>query len=293
MSLILNLADPVKSGIKYEIIHYPDSHSHVEITDHPGDIVCLKCRLSSMNDVFLLLQTTDQLRRKNPGVHIHLYVSYLLCGRYDRPMHRDDSFDLRIITDMLKLQNYHSITVFEPHSDVTIALLECGVEHPLDQELKKWLKAYQDPVDLAYKRVCLVAPDMGSVKRVQAFVKQLARPIPMVIANKTRDPVTGNVTGIEIFNPTSLQRQVFIYDDLCDGGRTFIELAKAIKQHKSDCFITLVVTHGIFSKGFDEILKHVDQIITSNSYQEIDVGESPTPKFSGDAASCVHVIKVI
>ena len=38
-------------------------------------------------------------------------------------------------------------------------------------------------------------------------------------------------------------------DDICDGGRTFIELAKALKVDGPRS-VWLYVTHGIFSQGF-------------------------------------------
>jgi ribose-phosphate pyrophosphokinase len=49
-----------------------------------------------------------------------------------------------------------------------------------------------------------------------------------------------------------------IVDDICDGGRTFLEIAKTIRSKKRNISIFgdkiyLVVTHGIFSAGFDEL----------------------------------------
>lgn len=41
--------------------------------------------------------------------------------------------------------------------------------------------------------------------------------------------------------------KILVLDDICDGGGTFIELAKQSKHRKMDLF----VTHGIFSKGLD------------------------------------------
>ena len=43
-----------------------------------------------------------------------------------------------------------------------------------------------------------------------------------------------------------------IVDDICDGGQTFIELAKALEKQGAHQ-IFLYVTHGIFSKGLDTL----------------------------------------
>jgi ribose-phosphate pyrophosphokinase len=60
-------------------------------------------------------------------------------------------------------------------------------------------------------------------------------------------------------------KHVIIVDDICDGGRTFIELAKVLKSNKVKN-ITLFVTHGIFSKGVDALFENgIDNIITTDT----------------------------
>ena len=65
-----------------------------------------------------------------------------------------------------------------------------------------------------------------------------------------------------------------ICDDICDGGRTFIEIAKAIRNIRpEEVFgdnIYLVVTHSIFSAGFEELEKWFTGIYTTNSVKDID-----------------------
>jgi len=59
-----------------------------------------------------------------------------------------------------------------------------------------------------------------------------------------------------------------IIDDICDGGRTFVELAKVIKENQSDAKIYLIVTHGIFSAGFNDLNKFFEKIFTTNSISD-------------------------
>ena len=53
-----------------------------------------------------------------------------------------------------------------------------------------------------------------------------------------------------------------IIDDICDGGATFLAIAEQIKPKH----MTLIVTHGVFSKGFAVLEKKFDEIIVSDSY---------------------------
>jgi ribose-phosphate pyrophosphokinase len=61
-----------------------------------------------------------------------------------------------------------------------------------------------------------------------------------------------------------------IVDDICDGGRTFTEIAKAIKAVRPTAKIYLIVTHGIFSAGFDELNVQFEKIFSTNSYGDFD-----------------------
>jgi ribose-phosphate pyrophosphokinase len=54
-------------------------------------------------------------------------------------------------------------------------------------------------------------------------------------------------------------------DDIADGGYTFIELAKKLKERGVDK-VYLVVSHGIFAKGFDNLKENIDHVYTSDSF---------------------------
>lgn len=64
------------------------------------------------------------------------------------------------------------------------------------------------------------------------------------------------------------KKDYIIIDDICDGGATFINIAKEIKKAYSCNHIYLIVTHGIFSKGFYELCDYFDGIYCTNSYSD-------------------------
>ena len=59
-----------------------------------------------------------------------------------------------------------------------------------------------------------------------------------------------------------------IVDDICDGGATFIELGKLLKEHYPNNTLFLVVTHGFFTKGLSELAKYYDGILCKNNYSK-------------------------
>ena len=87
----------------------------------------------------------------------------------------------------------------------------------------------------------------------------------MVTASKVRDIVSGNIVRTELptMDLTDIEH-IIIIDDICDGGRTFIELAKEIKK-QTDKPIYLIVTHGIFSAGLEQLTDVIDGIFSTNS----------------------------
>jgi ribose-phosphate pyrophosphokinase len=66
-----------------------------------------------------------------------------------------------------------------------------------------------------------------------------------------------------------------IVDDICDGGRTFIELAKVLRPLTNGS-IFLYVTHGIFSQGLDVFKGVIDHIYTANLFNPSHEGELVT-----------------
>jgi phosphoribosylpyrophosphate synthetase len=101
---------------------------------------------------------------------------------------------------------------------------------------------------------------------------------------KHRDIHTGKITHTEV--PLSEARyykdsKFVIVDDICDGGRTFIELAKAIREKVADAKIYLVVTHGLFTSGFDQLNIYFEKVFTTNSYADVSIGETNAEGNSG------------
>jgi ribose-phosphate pyrophosphokinase len=52
---------------------------------------------------------------------------------------------------------------------------------------------------------------------------------------------------------------LIILDDICDGGQTFVELAKHLKAQGAKA-IYLYITHGIFSKGLSVLKQHFEHV---------------------------------
>ena len=214
--------------------------------------------LRTADTVMQLLLLTDAVRRVMPNVPLHLNMPYVPYARQDRVCNPGEALSARVFCDLINAQAYASVTIADPHSDVVPALLDrVGV---VDASVML-AEVLRQP---AFARgVTLLAPDAGARKRVQQLAKKLDVE-HIAFADKVRDTKTGRISGTSVSSDLP-HLPILVVDDICDGGRTFVELGKALAEVSSQPRY-LYVTHGIFSKGFEELNLHYQRIFTAYNW---------------------------
>ena len=270
----LNLVDLENSDIKYKISKFPDGQQSIKLdmvdTDLPNKItVSITSRFNSFLDLELIIAANQALREFSYVENVKLNVPYFLGARSDRKFEAGTSNYLKtVICPIINAQKFSRVTVLDPHSDVLEACLDNYHKHNNHRLVKDALTAIDNKND-AQERICLVSPDAGAYKKIFDVAKEFG--INRIItANKVRDIKTGNIIRTEV--PTLDQHEDLKYviiDDICDGGRTFVELAKAMKESRPTAKIYLIVTHGIFSAGFDTLNQYFEGIYTTNSVKRL------------------------
>lgn len=209
------------------------------------------------NDIINLMLSIDAIHRINPESHINLTIPYFPYARQDRVCNTGEALSLKVMTDMINNLHCDTVTILDPHSDVTPALLHrCKSIHLAQLIANSPLKEI-----IQAKKLSLLSPDAGAEKKIREVSKNLATLQifnDVIYATKTRNTATGEITGTEIHGDVK-NKNIIIMDDICDGGRTFVELAKKLKMHDA-AQIYLYVTHGIFSKGFEELKEYFTHI---------------------------------
>lgn len=283
----LNLVNLDKSDVKYTIQNFPDGQKNIVIpvnqTHRLDDMVILDItsepiriisRLNNMEDMGLIICAVACLRRL--GIkEIHLNVPYLLGARSDRKFAEGgNSYLVDVIAPLINAQNFESVTVLDVHNpDVTAACVKNLVVES-NIPLVTWSlaniqadKGNGQSTNL-FNDVVLLSPDAGASKKIQKVADAIGYKGDIITCSKERDN-DGNLTRVNV--PLALgaghgKKDLIIIDDICDGGATFINITKRIKEYKYDNKIYLIVTHGIFSKGYSELAKYFDGIYCTNSY---------------------------
>lgn len=238
---------------------FPGGEVQVRIEDLEANTapaeIDIHANLTSSDALMALLLLTDAVRRRYNDPRIRLVCPYLPYARQDRVAYPGEALSAAVAARLLNSQNYASVEVWDAHSDVSLALLDRVRHRPASD----FAHAIIGPHDV------IVAPDQGAVKRARACASLAGA--PLVLAEKTRSTDTGEITGTVVHSEPIGARDFLIIDDICDGGRTFIELARVLRPLTTGR-VKLYVTHGIFSKGFEPLAPDIDRIYVANPFPD-------------------------
>lgn len=228
--------------------------------------VGIKAHLDDANALMAFMLLVDAIRRLNPNIKIKAFIPYLPYARQDRDCNPGEALSLAVVAKMINGLNLASVTLLDPHSDVSKAL----INNSMVEKLERYIKHPEAFPDMDFSEVYLVAPDAGAQKKVKALTLAL-NAAGYFTATKERDLETMEITGTA-FDGNVTGKKLLVVDDICDGGRTFIALAKALRCH-DPLELHMWVTHGIFSYGTEIVTEHFDSVVTTNSFQYLAEGQ--------------------
>jgi ribose-phosphate pyrophosphokinase len=216
--------------------------------------------------IMQLLLTVDAIRRAKRDAHIRLTIPYFPYARQDRVCNPGEAFSVSVMANLVNALQCDQVTVYDPHSDVMPSLIErCQIITQEELITRSPLAQM-----ILQHNLSLVSPDAGAIKKTKAVAKALSEPnrtLEVFQAHKTRELQTGNITALSVEGDVS-GKNLIILDDICDGGRTFVELAKVLKE-KGAKDIYLYVTHGIFSNGLSYLKPYFKQIYCYHQLKDI------------------------
>jgi len=237
-----------KSGEQHIVLETYDNQSIVFLK-YTGD-----------ESFFKMLLTVDALRRRGMK-NLELVTPYFPGSRQDRITRFGEPLTVKVYADIINAQNFTYVSIFDPHSDVTPALINnvnAIKNHQFVSDVIKKIRNFS-----------LVSPDAGSNKKIYELAKHLGGP-SVIRADKTRNTLTGEITGTEVYCSDLNGQTCIIVDDICSGGRTFMELAKKLRE-KNAGEIILIVSHYEGVANLQHMKESgIDKIITTNSINELE-----------------------
>jgi ribose-phosphate pyrophosphokinase len=232
-------------------------HVNKQIPHSAGEHVVVEAYVKSSDDLMALLMLNEIATRRLCPTIKQLVLPYMPYARQDRVCAPGDALAAKVACDLINSMGFDRVQISDPHSDVVGALINnCHIIPQHDLISREVVKKLRDGA-------ILVSPDAGAEKKTAAICKVWGLDT-YIKATKHRCTKTGNILETTVDACNLEGQDVVIVDDICDGGRTFIELAKVLKAKHNCGNIHLHVTHGIFSKGkevfnlFDEVTATYD-----------------------------------
>ncbi|MCV7174909.1 phosphoribosyltransferase family protein [Mycolicibacterium sphagni] len=198
------------------------------------------------NDYVAAALLGDMARQR--GENFYMLVPYLPAARADR----GNPLGARVYADLI---NNCGGTVYtlDAHSDTMPDLVDFCHDLPVIDIIGDALASRHRTYD------AVISPDKGAVDRAGAVATILG--VDLHIGEKRRDFSTGRIYKLEVPRLPENGRYLVV-DDICDGGRTFMELAIQSGFRTMD----LWVTHGIFSGDAPNLRNFYEEIFTTNSH---------------------------
>lgn len=247
------------NNVRIEVKKFPNGESliHSENLKFKRDENEIKVHFENDEDITHLIFLKGHLDELK--IKCSLIIPYMPYSRMDRTEGMT-VFTLKHLCRLINNLNFESVSIYEPHSDVSTALLDrvkvVDMSKTLAEEILKEVNTSKDEVYLVY-------PDAGAAKR---YNKQIGYD-KVLTASKDRDFKTGFIKNLQINgNIESKEFKAVIVDDLCSRGGTFMLTASKLKEMGATQ-IYLVVTHCENTIFEGDLLESdlITKIYTTNS----------------------------
>jgi ribose-phosphate pyrophosphokinase len=217
-------------------------------------------------NLMILKQWLDYNYNTNNDYRHELELLYMPYSRMDRKIDYHEP-TLHTMLNYLKYLNFNGYIVYDPHSNEelynylgfhVVNQLRCTRGEIAYENIHKFnIFNYT-----RNNNITVLAPDKGAEKKSLEIANYYD--LPFMLALKVRDVITGNITDTQILGNVK-DKNLFIFDDIIDGGATFIELARVAKANGAND-LYLYATHGIFSKGTSELEKYFKHIFVYHTF---------------------------
>lgn len=218
----------------------------------------------SVNDKLIrLLFFLGALRDASAG-RLTAVIPYLCYARKDRKSKSRDPVSSRYLATLLEAVGADRVVTLDVHN---LAAYQNAFRIPADHLQATGLFVDHFAAMAGDDELVVVSPDVGGVKRAEAFRQaleaRLGRAVAMAFVEKYRS--SGVVSGGTLVGEVA-GRRVIIIDDLISSGTTIIRAAHACRDHGA-VGVHAAATHGAFAQAADQVLadSQVDSVVITDT----------------------------
>lgn len=195
---------------------------------------------------------------------ITLVIPYLCFARKDQKSRSRDPVTTRYVASMMEIVGADLIVTMDVHN---LAAYQNAFRIPTEHLEARRLFAEHLSRLARDADLVVVSPDVGGLKRANAFRDTLSRHTRQTVASAYMEKrrSVGIVSGETVVGDVE-GRTVIIVDDMISRGSTLARTAQACRD-RGALQVYATATHGVFASDAEVILTEagVDRIIISNS----------------------------
>jgi ribose-phosphate pyrophosphokinase len=237
------LAEQIARNLNKEVSHctlrrFSDGEIFFQIDENirGTDVFIVQSTNPPGENLMELLIMIDACRRASAR-RITAVIPYYGYARQDRKDQPRVAITAKLVANMITTAGVDRVVLMDLHASQIQGFFDCPSDHlyaskVFNEHIKK----------LGLKKAVAVSPDVGSIKLVRAFAKDLDFSIAIV---DKRRPDINKAEVMNIIGDVD-GKDVVIRDDLVDTAGTLTEAAVALKNHGAQRIIA-ACTHAVLS----------------------------------------------
>jgi ribose-phosphate pyrophosphokinase len=238
---------------------FPDGEVEVKIHDdiRGADVFLVQPTCPPVNDSLIELLLMIDCCLRASADRITAVIPYFGYARKDRKDEGRVPISAKLVANMISAAGTDRVLTIDLHAAQIQGFFDIPVDH-----------LYAKPVLAGYfaeqhwKKLKVVAPDVGSIRLARAYANTLGAGLAIVdkrrhsASSTTVENLIGEVDGCD----------VIIVDDMISTGGSIAEAAKTVKKFGAERVI-LGATHGVLCGNAPERLQEapVEEVVISNT----------------------------
>jgi ribose-phosphate pyrophosphokinase len=221
------------------IASFPDGELDVDVTaDVRGtDVFIVQALCAPVGEHLLELTLMADACHRQGARSVTAILPYLGYARQDRREAGTEPLGARVVAELIAAGRIDRVVCLDLHSKAVEGCFPLPVEH-----------AMVVPALIEHVRATLtmpavvVSPDLGAVKRAEAFARPLGLPVAVVHKQRLSGSdvqahgLVGDVRG----------RHVVVVDDMISTGGTLVAAVQTVLAAGALSPVTVVASHGLF-----------------------------------------------
>ncbi len=240
---------------------FRDGETQVVIHDDVcgRDVFVVQPTSPPVNDHLMeLLLLLDAFRRSGAD-RCTAIIPYFGYARQEKRITPQEPISAKLVADCISVAGAQRVVAMDLSVGAIEGFFDLPVIHLHATRALANAFAGLDPAQVA-----IVSPDLGAVKRAEAFQRLAAPGAPVAVVFKERPQpdqaevtdMAGNVRG----------RQAILVDDLISTGGTLLRAAEMVLQ-RGAASVSACATHGVFAPGAIEALEEsaLERIVVTDT----------------------------